>query len=129
MPSLDIRGIGQIHITVEDVERAVGFYRDVLGLPLLFEVPEQSMAFFDCGGVRLYLGRAEDPEQASRPLLYYRVPDIGAAWEALSEHDVERQSPPHVVHRSETNELWLASLEDPEGNLVCLMEERPLAEG
>lgn len=128
MPALDIQGIGQIHITVEDVAGAVEFYRDVLGLPLLFEVPEQSMAFFDCGGVRLYLGEAEDPEQASKPLLYYRVPEIGKAWEALAEHGVALQSPPHVVHRSDSDELWLASLEDPEGNLICLMEERPLGE-
>ena len=72
-----ISGIGQIHITVRDIDRAVAFYRDTLGLPLLFQVPGRDMAFFDCGGVRLYLGRAESDEFASRPLLYYRVSGIG----------------------------------------------------
>lgn len=126
MPEIEIEGIGQIHITVEDVDRAVEFYRDVLDLPLLFVVREQSMAFFDCGGVRLYLGRAENAAVASRPLIYYRVPDIGAAWEALGERGAERRDPPHVVHRTDETELWLASVEDPEGTLVCLMEERPV---
>lgn len=127
MAQIEIEGIGQIHITVEDVAGAVVFYRDVLGLPLLFEIPEQSMAFFDCGGVRLYLGRAESPELVSRPLLYYTVPDIGAAWGALGECGAERGEPPHVVHRTDETELWLASLEDPEGTPICLMEERPIA--
>ena len=53
-----IQRVGQIHLSVKDIDRAVAFYRDVLELPLLFEVPGQDMAFFDCGGVRLYLGRA-----------------------------------------------------------------------
>ena len=52
--------IGQISIIVADLERATAFYRDVLGLPLLFTAPK--LAFFDCGGVRLMLGRAETPE-------------------------------------------------------------------
>lgn len=124
MPDPEITGIGQIHITVADVPRAVAFYRDVLGLPLLFEVPEQSMAFLDCGGVRLYLGRAEEGQAESRPLLYFRVGDIEAAWEALGESGASRRDAPHLVHRGETADLWLASLEDPEGNPVCLMEER-----
>ena len=65
-----IQRVGQIHLSVKDIDRAVAFYRDVLELPLLFEVPGQDMAFFDCGGVRLYLGRAESPEFESRARLY-----------------------------------------------------------
>ncbi|MDX1644664.1 MAG: VOC family protein [Thermoanaerobaculia bacterium] len=128
MANMEIEGIGQIHITVDDIDRAVAFYRDVLGLPLLFQVPEQSMAFFDCGGVRLYLGRAEADGLVSRPLLYYRVPDIGGAWERLQELDVPAVEPPHVVHRSAETELWLASVEDPEGTTICLMEERAVVD-
>src|SRR4029078_1327895 len=37
--------LGQVHITVTDVERSVAFYRDVVGLPFLFDVPAQKMAF------------------------------------------------------------------------------------
>ena len=58
--------IGQIHVSVTDVDRSVAFYRDVLGIPFLFRVPGQPMAFFDCGGVRLYLGVPESEDFRSR---------------------------------------------------------------
>ena len=75
--NLGITNIGQISIIVKDVERATAFYRDVLGLPLLFNVP--GMAFFDCGGVRLMLGTPSSPEyDHPSSILYFRVPDINA---------------------------------------------------
>jgi catechol 2,3-dioxygenase-like lactoylglutathione lyase family enzyme len=74
--SAGVRGVGQIHISVADVDRSVSFYRDVLGLQLVLEVPEQSMAFVDCGGVRLYLAPGPPEELPSRPLLYLTVDAI-----------------------------------------------------
>ena len=64
--------VGQIHISVTDIDRSVAFYRDTLGLPFLFQVPGQSMAFFDCGGTRLYLAVPE-PGFHSQPILYLAV--------------------------------------------------------
>ena len=122
--SAQIDRIGQIHITVDDLERSIRFYRDVLGLRLLFEVPEQSMAFFDCGGVRLYLGKPESPEFRSSPLLYYSVGDLDAAVEAIGSTGVAIDAPPHLVHRDDRMELWMAGLRDPDGHPVCLMTER-----
>ena len=66
--NLRLDAIGQIHISVADVTRSVAFYRDVLGMTLLFEVPGRPMAFFDCGGVRLYLGTPERPGINLKPL-------------------------------------------------------------
>jgi catechol 2,3-dioxygenase-like lactoylglutathione lyase family enzyme len=123
-----IEGIGQIHITVRDIDRAVVFYGDTLGLPLLFEVPGQDMAFFDCGGVRLYLGRAESDEFMSRPLLYYRVSGIEDEHARLAGGGVVFHDAPHVVHRDAGMELVLCFFNDSEGNVVALMEERPAAE-
>ena len=125
MSELELNSVGQIHIPVDDIDASVAFYRDVLGMKFLFQVPGQSMAFFDCGGVRLYLGAIEG-DRMSKPLMYYRVPNIDVACEALEEKDVVLEDPPHVVHRTEEMELWMASVEDPAGNLVCLMEERSL---
>ena len=116
--------IGQIHISVDDVDRAVGWYRDVLGLEFLFQVPGQPMAFFNCGGVRLYLGKPESETFRSRPVLYYRVDEINGAVAAIAGRGGEFTDQPHVVHRDETHELWMAGLRDPEGNAVILMEER-----
>ncbi len=76
--SLGIQNIGQISIIVHDLPRATAFYRDALGLPLLFTAG--SMAFFDCGGVRLMLGPASSPElDHPSSILYFPVPDINAA--------------------------------------------------
>jgi len=121
--NLRLDSIGQIHISVNDIDRAVAFYRDVLGMKFLFDVPGQSMAFFDCGGVRLYLGRAESDAFRSKPLIYYRVDDIHEARQALGERGVAFEGEPHVVHKTETHELWLAAFKDTEGNWVLLMSE------
>ncbi len=119
--------IGQIHVTVDDLPRAVAFYRDVLGLPFLFEVPGQSMAFFDCHGIRLYLGKVEAGVAPSHPILYFRVGDIAAAHAELLGRGVQFEGVPHVIHRAGTTELWMAFFHDSEGTLLALMNERPAA--
>src|SRR5688500_19117320 len=84
--------IGQIAINVHDLERAVAFYRDALGLRFLFQ-PGPAMAFFDCGGVRLYLGKPERPEDDHlASVLYFKVP-------RSEEHTSELQSPCKLVCR------------------------------
>ena len=113
--------IGQIHVSVSDVDRAVEFYRDRLGMRFLFQVPH--MAFFDCDGVRLYLGIPESAEFRSRATLYFTVADLDEAVAALEGRGVEFSNRPQVVHRTETTELWMASLEDPDGNNIALMRE------
>jgi catechol 2,3-dioxygenase-like lactoylglutathione lyase family enzyme len=121
-----LRSIGQIHVSVSDVDRAVAFYRDTLGMTFLFQVPGQPMAFFDCDGVRLYLGEPESEEYRSRAMIYFRVSDIDEASAALREDGVELDEP-HLVHRAEDHELWMTFLRDPDGNNLALMQERPLA--
>ena len=123
-----IESIGQIHIGVRDINRAIAFYRDVLGLPLLMEFPEQSMAFFDCGGVRLYLSADQSDEFPSNPLIYYTVSDVEAVAEALRGHGVELKREPHVVHRTETSELWMTGFHDPEGNRLSIYGTVPRSE-
>ncbi len=119
-----LRSIGQVHVSVTDVDRSVRFYRDVLEVPFLFRVPGQSMAFFDCDGVRLYLGVPESEEYRSRGMLYFSVEDIEQAHEALVERGVGFLDPPHLVHRAEDQELWMAFFRDPDGNNLALMQER-----
>jgi predicted enzyme related to lactoylglutathione lyase len=124
MQDAQIEGIGQIHVSVTDVPRAVAFYRDVLGLKFLFEVPGQKMAFFDCGGVRLYLGAPSDPKYRSNSLLYYRVGDIDAAYNRLVERGVSFLSPPRLIHKTGSSELWMAGFQDPDGNYAQIMSEK-----
>jgi predicted enzyme related to lactoylglutathione lyase len=118
--------VGQIHISVTDVERSVGFYRDVLGIPHLFTMSGQPMAFFASGEVRLYLGVPESPEYTSRCVLYFNVDDIDAEIARISATGTEFTDQPHVVHRTESGQLWMAGLRDPDGHHIILMQERPV---
>lgn len=117
-----ISRIGQIAITAHDLERAVQFYRDTLGLQFLFQVPQ--MAFFDCGGLRLMVGIASEPRfDHPASIIYYQVGDIGAAHRALADRGVTFEQPPHVVAKLDTHDLWLAFFRDTEGNVLALMSE------
>lgn len=122
-----VTGLSQVHVSVTDFDRAVGFYRDVLGLEFLFDVPEQSMAFFDVNGVRLYVGLAESPEFASSPLLYLSVDDLDSEYERLVAAGVEFVGVPHRVHGTDSYELWMAFFKTPDGHLHALTEERATA--
>ena len=117
--------IGQIHVSVSDVDRAIAFYRDVLGVPFLFRVPGQPMAFFDCDGVRLYLGTPESEDFRSRVVLYFTVDDVDEAYEALKQRSVEFLDAPHVVARMEEVEVRMAFFRDLDGNNLAVMAEVP----
>jgi len=124
--TLGIMNIGQISIIVHDLQRATAFYRDVLGLPLLFTVP--NLAFFDCGGVRLMLGPAETPEfDHPSSILYFRVPDLNAAYQRLVELGTQIFAPPRLIAPMPTYDLWMAAFRDSEGNIHQLMSEVPRA--
>lgn len=115
-------------MSVTDVDRSVAFYRDVLGMPFLFRVPGQPMAFFDCDGVRLYLGVPELEDFRSGGVLYFTVEDIEEAHRVLAERGVAFRDGPHVVHRTEDSELHMAFFTDPDGNNLALMAEMPVAQ-
>lgn len=118
--------VGQIMMPVEDLGRARDFYRDVLGMPFLFEVPR--MAFFDLGGVRLMLGEREgdgDGDAAPGSILYYRVDDIQVARRSLGERGVSFDQEPALIAEMEDHDLWMAFFHDSEGNQLALMSEVP----
>ena len=122
MPPVTLDRIGQIALNVKDLERAVDFYRDRLGMRFLFQVPR--MAFFECGGVRLLLGLPERPEfDHPASILYYRVEDIQAAHAALAAAGVAFEAPPHFVARLADHDLWIGFFRDSEGNPLALMSE------
>ena len=118
-----LSGILQIAITVKDLERATAFYRDVLGIPLLMSAP--NMAFFDCGGVRLYLASGEGTEhQGASSCIYFRVNDISGLLGVLKEKSVSIHQEPQILAKMPDHDLWLMWIRDSEGNLLGVMEER-----
>lgn len=99
--------IGQISVNARDLERAVGFYRDVLRLPFLFQAGK--LAFFDAGGVRLMLSVAEQPEfDHPGSVLYFSVPDIRRGFQALVERGVHFDAAPHCIAKLAEREVWMA---------------------
>ncbi len=117
--------VTQVMIPVDNLERALGFYRDTLGIPFLFSAPPQ-MAFFQSGSVRLLVGvlpAGHAPQRAGG--IYFQVPDIQAVFETLSTRGVAFQANPHVVHRTSEIELWLAEFRDPDGNHLALISQIP----
>jgi len=117
-----IHGIHQISMRTQDTARAVAFYRDALGLKLLFEAPPQ-LAFFDCGGVRLMLSPAEPEFDHQGSVVYFAVDDIKATHAALEASRVKFRSEPHMVAKLPDREVWLADFLDSEGNVLALMSE------
>src|SRR5712692_11447922 len=121
---IGISRLGQIAIHAPDTGRATGFYRDVLGLPLLFTAG--NLAFFDCGGVRLMLGPAETPElDHPSSILYFRVSDLTAAHQRLVDLGVQIVAPPRLIAPMPTYDLWMNAFRDSEGNIMELMSEVP----
>jgi len=118
-----ISRIGQIAVRVHGLDRAVAFYRDVLGLPFLFQAPP-NLAFFDCNGVRLMLDIPEDKEfDHPASVIYYAVDDIAAATASLKSCGVHFDSEPHLIAKMPDHELWMAFFRDPDDNVLALMSE------
>ena len=112
--------IGQISINVRDLDRAVAFYKEKLGLKHLFTVSK--LGFFDCGGIRLMLAVPEKPEfDHPSSVLYFNVDDIQAVFNSLSERGVRFEGPPHMIAKMESYNLWMAFFRDSENNLLSLM--------
>jgi len=118
--------IGQISIIVHDLDRAVAFYRDVLGMKFLFSAGP-TMAFFDCGGIRLMLGLPSEPRfDHAASIIYYKVNDIRAAHAAIAGRGAIFEREPQLTANMGTYEIWIAFLRDPDENLLALMSEVPL---
>ena len=121
---LAIQKIRQISVNVHDPDRAVAFYRDILGLQLLFRAGR--LAFFDCDGIRLMLSPPEKPEfDHPSSILYFKVEDIQQAYAELRARNVTTEGVPNLVAKMPDHDLWLAEFRDSEGNVMCLMAEVP----
>jgi methylmalonyl-CoA/ethylmalonyl-CoA epimerase len=124
--SVSLSHIGQIAVYIDDLDRAVAFYRDTLGMQLLFQAPP-GLAFFQCGSVRLMLdkpAREQNGHQfSSSSIVYYKVDDIHAAHTALSAKGVHFEGAPHMIAKMDDHDLWMAFFHDTEGNTLALMCE------
>lgn len=124
--TINIEEIGQIAIAVSDTPRSIIFYRDVLGLKLLFEAPP-ALAFFQCGKVRLMLTTLQGEERDHHTsVIYYKVDDIHASTKDLKDKGITFVREPQLAAKMEDHELWIGFIRDPDENLIGIMAEVPL---
>ena len=115
--------IGQIAIPVNDVDRAIAFYKDVLGMKFLFKAPP-GLGFFDCNGVRLLVDAVPEQQIVKYSnIIYFKVDDIQEAFSQLEDRDLIFEQKPHLVAKMPDHELWMAFFRDPDDNLLALMCE------
>ncbi len=118
--TLHLGPLGQVARSVKDIVAAERWYGDVLGLPHLYTFG--NLAFFDMGGVRLFLEAEDGPP--SDAVLYFQVPDIEDAHTTLSARGVVFISAPHMIHRhADGTEEWMAFFEDSEGRPLAIMAQ------
>ena len=110
--------LGQVSRTVRDIAAARTWYGETLGLAHLYSFG--NLAFFDCGGVRLFLSEGEGSSTES--ILYFLVDDVRAAHASLSARGLEFTHAPHMIHRhADGAEEWMAFLQDNEGRPLAIM--------
>jgi methylmalonyl-CoA/ethylmalonyl-CoA epimerase len=119
----DLGSIMQILVPVSDVDRAAEFYEEVLGLHLLFRYPGN--AFFDADGVRLYLAQPTEADFDGKASIYFRVEEVTGTLERLEARGAKVRERPEIVFGTDNYDLWLAFVQDPDGNNIGLMREAP----
>ena len=122
--SLSGRNVIQAAVTVGDLDRATEFYRQTLGLPLLFQT--NGMSFFELGNMRLLVGCNGDEQPSRGTVIYFEAPDLDVLRRALELKGVWFEGPTEVLQRTASHELKLASFRDPDGNALALLGEVPL---
>ena len=116
--------LGQVAVTVDDVDVAEEFYANSLGLRKLFRFG--NLVFFDCAGVRLLVEKANvSPFVPASSILYFKSPDLTVTVAQLQSRGVEFVSAPQLVAPLEDHDLWMAFFKDPAGNTLALMQEAP----
>jgi len=120
-----LSGIAQIALASADPVALVAFYRDTLGLAVLFEA--SGMTFFQSGATRLMIGAAQPGQQVGGDaVIYFEPRDWSVAESALEAKGIAFTHPAQTLQRAEGRELALRAFKDPEGHALALLGWRPV---
>ena len=114
--------LGQVALTVTDLDAAVEFYGETLGLRLIGKFPP-GLAFFDCGSTRLMITGVEQVSKIRNSTLYFNVPDIHISYDELVSRGITFEGEPQVIHATGDYSLSMAFFRDPESNIMAIMDE------
>jgi len=119
---MKLERIHQIAVFARDLDEAISFYRDTLGATYLTKFDPPGLVFFDFGGTRVLLEKT-----GPKASVYFRVDDIHAAYQDLSEKGVKFIAEPHMIFRDDSGmfgtageEEWMAFFSDPSDNILAL---------
>ncbi|MEJ2303024.1 MAG: VOC family protein [Anaerolineales bacterium] len=122
--AIALNRLGQVSLTVDDVDVAEHFYEEILGLRKLYRFSD--LVFFDCAGVRLFITKPETGSfSPASSILYFRTPDITSSVQEMAARGVSFIDEPHLVAEMEDHDLWMAFFKDPAGNTLALMHQAP----
>jgi methylmalonyl-CoA/ethylmalonyl-CoA epimerase len=122
--AITLNQVGQVSLTVDDIDAAERFYGQALGLRNLYRFGD--LAFFDCSGVRLFIEKSNTkPFIPASSVLYFRTPDISIAVRELKSRGVVFIDSPHLIAPMADHDLWMTFFKDPAGNTMALMQEAP----
>jgi len=113
-------GFAQIGVRVTDVERAVAFYSQAVGLPLLFRAGD--MVFFKAGNARLMV---EKGEPGRTTVIYFQDDHLERNKPLMEARGIMFTGPVETVQRTKDYDLKLLVFHDPDGNTLALMGEVP----
>ena len=112
--------LAQIALSTRDLPKAIAFYRDTLGLALMFEA--SGMAFFDAGGTRLMIGPAHhEGALQNNTYIYFDAGDWYETELALTTRGVKFERAAEVLQRAVGKEHALRFFKDPDGNALAIM--------
>ncbi|MEX2962660.1 VOC family protein [Microbulbifer sp. TYP-18] len=119
-----IVSLGQLALTMSNVQRALEFYRDILGLKFLFS-PAENLAFLQSGEARIMLTTSQGAgEPGKNSIPYFNVSNIVEFYDSVLTKGAIAEREPQIAAQMSDHELWIGFIKDPEGNLVGLMEEK-----
>ena len=120
-PPALLTGICQIALTSADPGALVAYYRDTLGLAVLFEAG--GMTFFQSGATRLMIGPDHHRARIGGEdiTVYFEPRDWSATETALEERGVAFTAPAQVLQQAPGRELALRAFKDPEGHSLALL--------
>jgi methylmalonyl-CoA/ethylmalonyl-CoA epimerase len=85
--TIHLNQLGQVALTVDDVDQAEHFFQELLGLRKLYRFGD--LLFFDCAGVRLLVEKSTaTPFQPASSILYFRTADLKLAYSELKQRGV-----------------------------------------
>lgn len=122
---LRLSRLHQVALSVDDLDRAVDFYRERLGASFIGKWDPPGLALFDLDGVRLMVSSIPGEDEQFRSAIYFWVDDIDEAHRSLVDRGIEFEHEPHLIHRRDDgSEEWMGFFRDPDRNLLAIASER-----